>query len=118
MIYQLIHRMAVVFFFGFMPMGALIPIVELSKRDDVFVLFMLFSFTWVVYLNAWAKKAILMQLEENIPMREAWPKSRIALNVDLMMKLAFLPLVGFVFQRWINRGKDNREIRVDADDEN
>lgn len=115
MINQVLQRIFTVLIFGFLPFGLLISVFESIKNEKIEAAIAFLCLGWVIYLNAWSKKAFALYDAEQIKLYEAWSKSRVFLNTDIMTKLAFLPGIGFLFDNWINRNNpshgDDREIK-------
>jgi hypothetical protein len=105
-----------------MPFGLCLPLIESLKNEKLETALAFLCLGWVVYLNAWSKRAFALYDADPIKLYEAWSQSRVHLNTDIMTKLAFLPGIGFIFDNWINRNdpnhQDDREIRANTENEN
>ena len=106
---------------GMLPFAICLPLIESFKNEKLEVIFFLIGIVWFLYLNAWSKRAYALYDEERTKLYEAWSKARVCLNTDIITKLAFLPVIGFVFDNWRNRNdpthQDDREIRVNTGDD-
>ncbi|MBN2703593.1 MAG: hypothetical protein JXR23_05205 [Pontiellaceae bacterium] len=118
---ELIQRFVGFFVVGLIPFWVVVTVVESFKNEALFVGVAVCMLVWLAYANAWSKRAASILNSERISICEAWSKSRVFLNTDILTKLAFIPVIGCIFDSWINRNnpshRDDREIKLEAEDE-
>ena len=113
---DLVQRFVGVFVIRLMPLSIAVPILENIKNDKITAVLALCCLVWIAYTNAWSKRAVAIYNSKRISWISAYSQSRVYLNTDIMTKLAFLPVIGFIFDNWINRNdpshSDDREIKI------
>ncbi len=111
-----VQRIAGVFVVGFLPLAGLIPLFDTIQNEQVTAVLGLGILAWLVYANAWSKRAVALYNAECMSWVSAYGQARVYLTADIMTKLAFLPVIGCIFDRWIHRNDpshgDDREIKT------
>ena len=117
---EIIHRIIAQFILIGVPIAALAPFLESIKNEALLGVIAIIFIAWYIYLNMWSKQAARLYNTETLYLLEAWSKARVIVNADIIIKLAYLPMVGGYFEKWINRNNpdygDDREIKINTEE--
>lgn len=78
-------------------------------KDAVFIIVGLLYF---IYISLWAKKAADLHVFDNKSLPTAIRESRIQTNVDIRVKLCFLPLIGPFFSRITDQNQSDTKNKT------